>query len=225
MQEVLDPDDQAKRCDLLLALGEALILAGSRSGRWTRSPPRPGRWPKGWDDEAHAARVCQLALFALSTGGTIRLTTPAAAGWVERAERSCPPGDAGARLGRHLPGASSGPALPPPGGGGPPHPGAHPRPSPGGPGGAELLRECFDSLGRQLGLFSQMSSRSRDELKQLIESAGWENLDDAKADHGKKLVLYTGHLGAWELTSFGFSLFGQNLRSSCAGSITLKSSK
>src|ERR1044071_5346016 len=32
---------------------------------------------------------------------------------------------------------------------------------------AQLLRETFDSLGRQLGLFSQMSSRSLDELKQL----------------------------------------------------------
>ena len=73
---------------------------------------------------------------------------------------------------------------------------------------AQLLRECFDSLGRQLGLFSQMSSRSRDELKQLIEVRGWENLEAAVAEHGQKLVLYTGHLGAWELTSFGFSLLG-----------------
>src|SRR5829696_5713415 len=37
---------------------------------------------------------------------------------------------------------------------------------------AKLLRECFDSLGRQLGLFSQMSSRTGDELKQLIEVRG-----------------------------------------------------
>ena len=72
----------------------------------------------------------------------------------------------------------------------------------------QLLRECFDSLGRQLGLFSQMSSRSRDELKQLIEVRGWENVEAAVAEHGQKLVLYTGHLGAWELTSFGFSLLG-----------------
>ena len=28
VQEVLDPDDKAKRCDLLLALGEALLPAG-----------------------------------------------------------------------------------------------------------------------------------------------------------------------------------------------------
>jgi len=76
---------------------------------------------------------------------------------------------------------------------------------------AQLLRECFDSLGRQLGLFSQMSSRSGDELKQLIEVRGWENLEAAVAGHGQKLVLYTGHLGAWELTSFGFSLLGHRV--------------
>jgi len=71
---------------------------------------------------------------------------------------------------------------------------------------ARLLRETFDSLGRLLGLFSQMSSRSLDELKELIEVHGWENVEAAKAVHGERLILYTGHLGAWELTSFGFSM-------------------
>lgn len=73
---------------------------------------------------------------------------------------------------------------------------------------AEILRECFDSLGRELGLFSQFSSRSEEELKNLIEVQGVENLEAAKKVHGQKLLLYTGHLGAWELTSFGFSLIG-----------------
>ena len=71
-----------------------------------------------------------------------------------------------------------------------------------------LLRQCFDNLGRLLGLFSQFSSRSQAELQQLTERHGWENLETATAQHGQKLILYTGHLGAWELTSFGFSLFG-----------------
>jgi len=74
---------------------------------------------------------------------------------------------------------------------------------------AQLLRETFDSLGRLLGLFSQMSSRSREDLKQLVEVRGWENLETAKAVHGEGVILFTGHLGAWELTSFGFSLLGQ----------------
>ena len=70
-----------------------------------------------------------------------------------------------------------------------------------------LLRECFDNLGRLLGFFSQFSSRSRAELKELIEIQGLENLENAKAERGNRLILYTGHLGAWELTSFGLALF------------------
>jgi len=73
---------------------------------------------------------------------------------------------------------------------------------------AALLRECFDSLGRELGLFSQMRTRSREQLKQLIEAEGWENLEKARAERGDRLIYYTGHLGAWEMTSFGISLLG-----------------
>lgn len=73
---------------------------------------------------------------------------------------------------------------------------------------AELLRQCFDSLGRVLGLFSQFSSRSQEELRQLIEVQGFENFEAAKRVHGNRLLLFTGHLGAWELTSFGLALVG-----------------
>lgn len=73
---------------------------------------------------------------------------------------------------------------------------------------AKLLRECFDSLGRELGLFSQMRTRSREELKQLIEPERWENLEKARAEHGNRLIYYTGHLGAWEMTSLGISILG-----------------
>src|SRR5205085_1407669 len=73
---------------------------------------------------------------------------------------------------------------------------------------AQLLRECFDSLGRQLGLFSQMSSRSREGLRNLVEMQNLEILEDARKTYADKLIYYTGHLGAWELTSFGVSLLG-----------------
>ncbi len=73
---------------------------------------------------------------------------------------------------------------------------------------AALLRECFDSLGRLLGFFSQFSSRSLKQLQDLIHVEGLHNLEAAKAKQGNKLILYTGHLGAWELTSFGLSLVG-----------------
>ena len=72
----------------------------------------------------------------------------------------------------------------------------------------QLLRECFDSLGRQLGLFSQLSTRSPEQLQSLIEPHGLQHLETAKAQMNGGLILFTAHLGAWELTSFGPSLFG-----------------
>jgi KDO2-lipid IV(A) lauroyltransferase len=72
----------------------------------------------------------------------------------------------------------------------------------------ELVRECFDNLGRELGLFSQFGSRSRQQLIDMIEPSGFENLDAAIEKYGKRIILWTAHLGAWELTSFGFSLLG-----------------
>lgn len=74
-----------------------------------------------------------------------------------------------------------------------------------------LLRECFQSLGRQLGLFSQMATRSQEEIRQLIHPLGWENLENARAERGDRLIYVTGHLGAWEMTSFGISLLGYPL--------------
>src|SRR5437868_9368056 len=65
---------------------------------------------------------------------------------------------------------------------------------------AQLLRECFYSIGRELGLFSQMSSRSRETLGNLVEMQNLEILEEARKTHGDKLIYYTGHLGAWEVT-------------------------
>lgn len=75
----------------------------------------------------------------------------------------------------------------------------------------KLLRECFDSLGRQLGIFSQMASRSREELREFIEVQGWENFEKSRAERGDRLIYYTGHLGAWEMTSFSVSVLGYPL--------------
>jgi len=73
---------------------------------------------------------------------------------------------------------------------------------------AALLRECFNGLGRQLGLFSQFYTRPVEDLQDLIEVQGLEHLETAKAHINSGVVLFTAHLGAWELTSFGPSLFG-----------------
>jgi KDO2-lipid IV(A) lauroyltransferase len=74
----------------------------------------------------------------------------------------------------------------------------------------EILRSCFRSLGRELGVFSQFSTASPHSLLSLTDCEGLEHLEAAKAQ-GRGVILFTGHLGAWELTSFALSLLGHPL--------------
>jgi KDO2-lipid IV(A) lauroyltransferase len=74
----------------------------------------------------------------------------------------------------------------------------------------QMLRDCFASLGRELGLFGHFTTSSRETLLELIEPEGLEYLERAKAQ-GKGVILFTAHLGAWELTAFGLSLLGHPL--------------
>jgi Kdo2-lipid IVA lauroyltransferase/acyltransferase len=72
-----------------------------------------------------------------------------------------------------------------------------------------LLRGCFENLGRLLAVFSHFTNDSRP-LQTLIEPAGLEHLLTAE-QHGRGVILFTGHVGGWELTSFGLSMFGHPL--------------
>jgi KDO2-lipid IV(A) lauroyltransferase len=71
----------------------------------------------------------------------------------------------------------------------------------------KLLLGCFRSLGRELGIFSHFQRSSQASLGELFEVSGLENLIRAK-ELGKGVILFTGHVGAWELTSFGASVIG-----------------
>jgi KDO2-lipid IV(A) lauroyltransferase len=71
----------------------------------------------------------------------------------------------------------------------------------------EILRGCFINLGRLLGEVSHFPRATPESLRQLIECEGLENLEAARAQ-GRGVILFTGHLGAWELSSFALSAFG-----------------
>src|SRR5205807_229643 len=73
-----------------------------------------------------------------------------------------------------------------------------------------LLRGCFENLGRLLGVFSHFTPANQRALKRIIDCKGLEHLDAARAN-GRGVILFTGHVGAWELSSFGLSLFGYPL--------------
>ena len=69
-----------------------------------------------------------------------------------------------------------------------------------------LLRSCFATLGRALGEVSQFSRATPEKLREIIEFDE-ESLTHFQAarSSGRGVIFLTGHLGAWELLSFGWS--------------------
>jgi KDO2-lipid IV(A) lauroyltransferase len=70
----------------------------------------------------------------------------------------------------------------------------------------QLLRGCFENLGRLLGEFSQLPRATPEELRNLIEfdQAGLAHLREAEK-RGRGIIFLTGHVGSWEMLSFGWS--------------------
>jgi KDO2-lipid IV(A) lauroyltransferase len=73
-----------------------------------------------------------------------------------------------------------------------------------------ILRGCFASLGRLLGEFSHFAHATPESLSRIIDCEGLHHLEEAEA-RGKGTILFTGHLGAWELTSLALSAFGHRV--------------
>ncbi|RRA50204.1 lipid A biosynthesis acyltransferase [Acidipila sp. EB88] len=72
---------------------------------------------------------------------------------------------------------------------------------------AGVLRKVYRSLGWQLAEFCQMASYSAEQASAFIRYEGFEHFAQAEA-RGKGVLIVTGHLGAWELSSFFHSLMG-----------------
>ena len=70
-----------------------------------------------------------------------------------------------------------------------------------------ILRGVYRSLGRQLVEFCRMQRYTRENVRNWIRTEGLEHFLAAEA-HGKGVLILTGHLGAWELSSFYHSLMG-----------------
>ena len=69
-----------------------------------------------------------------------------------------------------------------------------------------LLRGSFLSLGRLLGEFSQLPKATPEKLRKLIDydEVSLRNLREAEKTK-RGIIFLTGHLGCWELHSFGWS--------------------
>jgi KDO2-lipid IV(A) lauroyltransferase len=74
----------------------------------------------------------------------------------------------------------------------------------------ELLRGCFENLGRALGVFSHFRKESPESWRKFVDCEGLERLAAAR-ETGRGVILFTGHIGAWELSSFVFSVFDRPL--------------
>ena len=70
-----------------------------------------------------------------------------------------------------------------------------------------VLKQEYRQLGHHLAEFALMSRYSRAEVERLIRYDGLEHFERASAK-GKGVLVLTGHLGAWELSSFFHSLMG-----------------
>jgi len=90
VQEVMDPEDKAKQCDLLLALGDAFILAGE-TRRVVDIAPQALSLAEAIADNTRASRSCLLAMKGLILYGTPAWASPEAAHWAGRADRYAEP--------------------------------------------------------------------------------------------------------------------------------------
>ncbi len=72
---------------------------------------------------------------------------------------------------------------------------------------ARLLRRLYRNLGWQLAEFCQLPRYTRENTQDLVRYEGLEHYLAAR-DKGKGVLIVTGHLGAWELSSFWHSLMG-----------------
>ncbi len=71
----------------------------------------------------------------------------------------------------------------------------------------ETLQAVYRNLGHLLAEFCQMSSYTCEQAGGFIEYDGLEHYQEA-CSRGKGVLVVTGHLGAWELSSYFHSLMG-----------------
>ena len=75
----------------------------------------------------------------------------------------------------------------------------------------QILRSLYRTLGWQLAEFCRMSRLTLEEASSYIRYEGLEHYLDAQR-RGRGVLVLTGHLGAWELSSFFHSLAGYPMR-------------
>ena len=93
VQQVLGPEDKAKRCDLLLALGDAMLPGGQPLAAVEKIAPEALELANALEDDGRASQACLIALRGLRRYGSMAAeATSGYLEWVERADRYTVPG-------------------------------------------------------------------------------------------------------------------------------------
>jgi tetratricopeptide (TPR) repeat protein len=90
VQEILDPEDKAKRCDLLLALCETLYLVVDIRRILEVEAPAAFSLAESLGDGSRAVRACMPAIMSIMTE-QVGFGTPEASEWAKRADRYARP--------------------------------------------------------------------------------------------------------------------------------------
>jgi KDO2-lipid IV(A) lauroyltransferase len=75
---------------------------------------------------------------------------------------------------------------------------------------AEVIRRMIQQVGWMAGEFSQLPKLTPENIERVVVIDGFENFDAAKR-LGKGVLFLTGHMSAWELSSFAHALYGYPL--------------
>ncbi len=70
-----------------------------------------------------------------------------------------------------------------------------------------ILRQAYRNLGRQLGEFSHFPKLNDQRIREIVEYEGLEHYLEARRA-GRGVIILTGHVGSWELSSYAHSLYG-----------------
>jgi DNA-binding CsgD family transcriptional regulator len=93
VQDLVDPSDVAKRCDLLLALGDSLAVAGDNDRVIAQTAPEALALAESLGDRSRAFRACRLVVDCLFAQGAVSgASTRAYLRWAERARGYANPG-------------------------------------------------------------------------------------------------------------------------------------
>jgi Kdo2-lipid IVA lauroyltransferase/acyltransferase len=74
----------------------------------------------------------------------------------------------------------------------------------------EIIRRMVRQVGWMAAEFAQLPKYSRNNIENIVVVDGFENFDAAKR-RGKGVLFLTGHMSAWELSSFAHALYGYPL--------------